>query len=188
MTTIVASFYGPGPAVPRQAAELRLPAATTFSRRLARLRAMLIRDEQTRRSPPITLPRLEGGWLVERPIDLSAPNTPTPKATPPPATTSPPTIASILNAVAQHFGVPVNTLVGNWKGSRRPLEADVAVYLLRTSGQLEFATIATELGSSKGGVRGTVAKMRYRCAADPALAHALDAIVLELGLSRREIA
>ena len=185
MTTIVASFYGPGPAVPRQAAGPSLPAATTFSRRLARLRSMLIRDEQTRRPPPITLPRLRGrpahGSAGPRGGPRSRPRSIWPRSIPrtrrlrsPWSWRPSPGIPECLRRIS-----PV---IGRAAGVRsRPT---VVVYLARLAGRLAFSAIAASLGMSKASAWGAHARIAHQRTVDPALAHDLADIELDLGMSR----
>jgi hypothetical protein len=136
---------------------------------LRRLRLMLARDEQTRRPPPITLPRLAGHGERERePVPIPEPAAPRP-AIP---------IAAIVRAVAAHFGLPPDRVVRNGPSTQpRPLPMNVALYFVRTLSGATYEHAARELGiRSSEVVSAGHRKVAHQRHLDPDLARQLAAI------------
>src|SRR5262245_28414540 len=109
---------------------------------LRRLRLMIARDEQTRRPPPITLPRLSGhGEREPAPIPIPEPAAPKPMIP----------IPVIVEAVAAFYGLPPDRVVRNQPSTRpRPLPMNVALYLVRTLSGTTYEHAARELGNVGG--------------------------------------
>src|SRR5262245_32031989 len=90
---------------------------------LRRLRLLIARDEQVRRRPPVTLPRLGSHRECE----------PQPSPIPVPAPKPAIPIPIIVGAVAAFYGLPPDRVVRNQPSTQpRPLPMNVALYLVRT--------------------------------------------------------
>ena len=139
---------------------------------LRRLRLMLARDEQIRRPPPVTLPRLGSHREYEpQPIPIPAP---APKPAIP--------ISVIVEAVAAFYGLPPDRVVRNGPSTQpRPLPMNVALYLIRTLTGVPYEHAARELGiRSSEVVSAGHRKVAHQRRLDPDLARQLTAIEAEL--------
>jgi hypothetical protein len=134
---------------------------------LRRLRLMLVRDEQIRRRPPITLPRLAGHGERE-PVPIPEPAAPKP-AIP---------IATIVEAVAAFYGLHPDQVVRNGPSTQpRPLPMNVALYFVRTLSAATYERAARELGiRSSEVVSAGHRKVAHQRHLDPDLARQLAAI------------
>jgi hypothetical protein len=140
---------------------------------LRRLRLMIARDEQVRRPPPVTLPRLGGhGERESAPIPIPEPAAPKP-AIP---------IPVIVEAVAAFYGLPPDRVVRNGPSTQpRPLPMNVALYLVRTLSGATYEHAARELGiRSSEVVSAGHRKVAHQRRLDPDLARQLAAIEGEL--------
>ena len=131
---------------------------------------MLARDEQTRRPPPVTLPRLGSHTECEaQPIPIPAP---APKPAIP--------IPVIVKAVAAFYGLPPDRVVRNQPSTQpRPLPMNVA-YLSHAI-RRDYEHAARELGiRSSEVVSAGHRKVAHQRRLDPDLARQLAAIEAEL--------
>jgi chromosomal replication initiation ATPase DnaA len=135
------------------------------------LRRLLVRDEQIRRRPLITLP----GRHVNV-VDLPSPPpiAPTPKQIP---------IVIIIATVAAHFGQPVDGLVEHRNGKRRrSTSANIALYLAKTLSRSNYTKLTRELHVATGAVRDASRRIARQREVDPELARTLAEIEAKLGV------